>query len=137
MGDGPTGETLDLPPAAIAHTSQMMGDDYLYYRVSEGGAAEPFISSMPAWKGVLDEEARWDVINYVRALDGGEDGLRCIRTLFRQAPERLASRGALFAEIGDRQGPATGRLAKEAFRGAKVEIRPDLAGRDRVVCVCA
>lgn len=72
MGDGPAGEALDPAPAAIAHTSQMMGDDYLFYRISEGGAVEPFNSAMTAWKSVLDEESRWDVINYVRALGSGQ-----------------------------------------------------------------
>ncbi len=71
MGDGPAGTGLDPVPAAIAHTSQMLGDDYLYWRVSDGGTMEPFNSSMIAWKGVLDEQARWDVINYVQALGSG------------------------------------------------------------------
>lgn len=72
MGDGPAGSGLDPAPAPIARTSQMMGDSYLFWRISEGGAMEPFNSAMPAWKGVLDEQARWDVINYVRALGSGE-----------------------------------------------------------------
>ncbi len=71
VGDGPAGEGLDPAPTNIAHTSQMMGDAYLFWRVSEGGAMEPFNSSMIAWKGVLDEDARWDVINYVQALGSG------------------------------------------------------------------
>lgn len=71
MGDGPGAVGLDPAPVAIAHTSQMLGDDYLYWRVSEGGAMEPFNSAMVAWKGVLDEQARWDVINYVQALGSG------------------------------------------------------------------
>ena len=69
MGNGPGGENLDPPPAAIAHTSQMLGDDYLFWRISEGGAMEPFNSAMPAWKEALDEQERWDVINYIRALE--------------------------------------------------------------------
>lgn len=71
MGDGPTAANLDPAPVAIAHTSQMMGDDYLFWRVSEGGAMAPFNSAMPAWKGVLEEEERWHVISYVRALGAG------------------------------------------------------------------
>ncbi|MDT8307598.1 MAG: cytochrome c [Anaerolineae bacterium] len=71
MGDGPTAANLDPAPVAIAHTAQMMGDNYLFWRISEGGAIEPFNSAMPAWKGVLDEQQRWDVINYVRALGAG------------------------------------------------------------------
>ncbi|MEW6286141.1 MAG: cytochrome c [Chloroflexota bacterium] len=69
MGDGPAGSALDPAPAPVAHTSQMMADDYLYWRISEGGA--PFGSSMPAWKDILDEQARWDLVNYMRALGLG------------------------------------------------------------------
>ncbi|MCA9953633.1 MAG: cytochrome c [Anaerolineales bacterium] len=71
VGDGPGGASLDPAPANIAHTSQMLGDDYLFWRVSEGGAMEPFNSGMIAWKGILDEQARWDVLNYVQALGAG------------------------------------------------------------------
>jgi mono/diheme cytochrome c family protein len=72
MGDGPAGANLDPAPAPVAHSSQMLGDDMLFWRVSEGGAMAPFNSAMPAWKGSLDEQARWDVINYVRALGQGQ-----------------------------------------------------------------
>ncbi len=72
MGDGPAAAGLNPAPAAIAHTSQMLGDDYLYWRISEGGAHEPFNSGMVAWKGIIDEETRWDVINYVQALGSGQ-----------------------------------------------------------------
>lgn len=71
MGDGPASEALDPAPAPIAHTGQMLGDDYLFWRVTEGGAFEPFNSAMPAWKESLDEQARWDVVNYVQALGQG------------------------------------------------------------------
>jgi mono/diheme cytochrome c family protein len=74
MGDGPAGADLDPNPAPIARTSRRMGDEYLFYRVSEGGSMEPFNSEMPAWKDILDEEARWDVLNYVRALGSGNEG---------------------------------------------------------------
>ncbi len=72
QGDGPASAGLAPAPAAIAHTSQMMSDAYLFYRVSEGGSFAPFNSTMPAWKDILDEQARWDVINYVRALGSGQ-----------------------------------------------------------------
>ena len=70
MGDGPAAAALDPAPAPIAHTSQMMGDDYLFWRISEGGL--PFNTAMPVWKETLDEQARWDAINYVRALGSGQ-----------------------------------------------------------------
>jgi mono/diheme cytochrome c family protein len=72
MGDGPAAVGLDPAPAAIAHTSQMLGDDYQFWRISEGGAMEPFNSGMIAWKDIIDEDARWDVINYVQALGSGQ-----------------------------------------------------------------
>jgi hypothetical protein len=68
MGDGPAGAALDPAPSAIAHTSQMMADDYLYWRISEGGT--PFSTSMPPWK-ILPEQDRWDLVNYIRALGEG------------------------------------------------------------------
>jgi mono/diheme cytochrome c family protein len=70
MGDGPAGASLDPAAAPVAHSSQMMGDGYLFWRVSEGGTQ--FTSAMPAWKETLDEQARWDVINYIRALGEGK-----------------------------------------------------------------
>jgi len=68
MGDGPAAAALNPVPAPVAHTSQMMADDYLFWRISEGGT--PFSTSMPPWK-TLDEQSRWDVINYIRALGAG------------------------------------------------------------------
>ena len=70
MGDGPGGAALDPAPAAIAHTSQMMSDAYLFWRITEGGI--PFETSMIPYRDILDEQARWDVINYIRALGSGQ-----------------------------------------------------------------
>ena len=69
MGDGTAGAALDPKPAPVAHSSQMMSDAYLFWRVSEGGV--PFQTAMPVWKDILDEQSRWDVINYLRALGSG------------------------------------------------------------------
>ena len=76
MGDGPAGAALNPAPSAVAHTSQMMGDDYLYWRISEGGAMDPFNSSMIAWKSSISEEQRWDLVNYMRALGSGQAQMR-------------------------------------------------------------
>ena len=103
------------------------------------GRVEIIASNLPYvttedWLATPPEIREWEPR---RALDGGADGLRYIRKLLLQAPEKLSQNGALFAEIGDRQGASAQSLAEEAFPAAKVEIRPDLAGRDRVVCVYA
>ncbi|MDH5507003.1 MAG: c-type cytochrome [Anaerolineae bacterium] len=70
MGDGPGGAALDPSPAPIAHTSQMMSDAYLFWRVSEGGSN--FGTAMISFKGTLTDQDRWDVINYIRALGRNE-----------------------------------------------------------------
>lgn len=69
MGDGPAAANLDPAPAPIARTGRMLGDDYLFWRVTEGG--HEFNTAMPAWDQALTEQERWDVINYVRALGEG------------------------------------------------------------------
>lgn len=68
-------------------------------------------------------------------LDGGPDGLRLIERLLRQAPPYLRPGGALLAEIGEDQGQEARRIASQAFPGAHIEVRPDLAGLDRVLLV--
>ncbi len=66
LGDGPDGAQLSPGPAPIKISGQMLSDEYLFWRISEGG--EVFDTAMPTWKRILDERQRWDVINYVRAL---------------------------------------------------------------------
>ena len=68
MGDGPAAASLDPAPAPVAHTSTMLGDGYLYWRVSEGGAE--FKSTMPGWKNSLSESEIWALIAYMRTLGG-------------------------------------------------------------------
>ncbi len=70
-----------------------------------------------------------------RGLDGGPDGLRLVRRLLAQAPAHLAPGGALFIEIGDEQGLEATAAARGAFPRAKIEVRADLAGFDRVLAV--
>jgi release factor glutamine methyltransferase len=101
-------------------------------RVEVIAANLPYLSSSE-WEDEVPPEVRgWEPRH---ALDGGAQGLRLVRRLLRQAPARLKRGGALFEEIGWHQGPAVRALAEAAFPRARVEIRPDLAGRDRVLCV--
>lgn len=72
MGEGPTGASLDPSPAPIAHTSQMLSDGYLFWRITEGGSE--FGTAMPVWGEALEPEARWDLINYVRNIDNVSAG---------------------------------------------------------------
>jgi len=74
LGDGPAAEGLDPKPASLAdpHMMEDLSDGYLFWRVSEGGAFEPFNSAMPPWKGVLSETERWQVVTFLRELSEEE-----------------------------------------------------------------
>lgn len=69
LGDGPTAETLEIRPADLTATHvQQLSDGALFYVISHGRPETP----MPAWEGVLTEDERWHVVNYLRALAEGE-----------------------------------------------------------------
>jgi mono/diheme cytochrome c family protein len=68
LGDGPAGSSLTPPPANLQKVASTLTDEYLFFRISEGGATAPFNSSMPAWKAVLKENEIWQVISYVKTL---------------------------------------------------------------------
>ena len=46
-------------------------DDYLYFRVLEGGAFFPYGSEMPGFEAMLTEEEIWRVVSYVQSLAHG------------------------------------------------------------------
>ncbi len=69
------------------------------------------------------------------ARDGGPDGLAIIRRLCHQLPGRLRGGGHLVMEIGHNQKEAVTGLLRQAFPGATIDVTPDLAGIDRVVCL--
>lgn len=66
------------------------------------------------------------------ALDGGPDGLDVLRRVAAAAPRWLAPGGVLLCEIGEDQGQGTAALLRAAGLG-EIAVRPDLAGRDRIV----
>ncbi len=65
-GDGPAGAALDPKPSDLHGIPE--GDDFIYWRINEGGAFEPFNSGMPAWKGIIGDDDIWRVVAYVRSL---------------------------------------------------------------------
>lgn len=84
------------------------------------------------WQG-LDDGVKW--YEPAGALRGGVDGLDLIHQLLQQATQKLASGGAIFLEIGWRQGSATRQLALQQFPSAQITIYPDYAGHDRMVII--
>ncbi len=65
-GDGPAGQALTPPAADLTNIPQ--GDDFIYYRIAEGGAMDPYNSAMPAHKDVMSEDEIWQVVSYIRTL---------------------------------------------------------------------
>ena len=65
MGDGPAGQALTPPAANLVDSVAKYEDDYLHYRISEGGAMDPYNSSMPSFKGNLSDDELWQVVAYV------------------------------------------------------------------------
>jgi release factor glutamine methyltransferase len=87
---------------------------------------------MPLWCGATQVELAFEPFD---ALCGGPDGLDVIRRLLQQAPQYLNPGGAVMLEIGADQGHAAEALAKEAFPQARVRVKKDLAGLDRLVVI--
>ncbi|MBI2448110.1 peptide chain release factor N(5)-glutamine methyltransferase [Candidatus Microgenomates bacterium] len=78
------------------------------------------------------------------ALYGGQDGLALYERLFRQIKRRLSLHASseglafvspllLFCEISESQGKKITALARRYFPKAEIEIKKDLARRDRVM----
>ncbi len=64
LGDGPAGQALKPKPANLPALASQVGDDYLFWRISEGKPG----TSMVGWAGVLNEEQIWQVVAYIRTL---------------------------------------------------------------------
>lgn len=69
----------------------------------------------------------------VALVPAGGDAISDVALLVRETPPRLRRGGAFVCEIGAGQGEAAAELASRCW--GHVEVRPDLAGRDRVL-VC-
>ncbi len=69
------------------------------------------------------------------ALDGGPDGFDLYRKLFAQMKEKNLIPKILIAEIDDSQGKIALTEAKEYFPDAKVEVKKDLAHKQRILVV--
>ncbi|MBD3348617.1 MAG: peptide chain release factor N(5)-glutamine methyltransferase [Candidatus Eisenbacteria bacterium] len=66
-----------------------------------------------------------------RALDGGPDGLDCLRAIAQDGAALLVPDGVIVLEVGDGQAEAVAAMLGESFGSS--EIRTDYAGRDRIV----
>jgi mono/diheme cytochrome c family protein len=72
-GDGPAAAGLPMKPGSFRDKAMVaeMTDAYWFWRVSEGGAVQPFKSAgstMPAWKNALSAADRWAVVAFQHSL---------------------------------------------------------------------
>ena len=66
-GDGPAGVTLDPKPADLVLHVPQHSDGELYYMISVGFPG----TGMPAWRSLLSERDRWELVHYLRVLAAG------------------------------------------------------------------
>src|SRR6266508_597572 len=64
-GDGPAGQSLEPKPKNLAILQKSVGDDYLFWRISEGKPG----TSMVAWKGILSVDQIWQILSFIRTLN--------------------------------------------------------------------
>lgn len=138
-------DAVDISPDALAlarQNAQRLAPDRIHFH--QGSLLAPIrhqpdlvIANLPY---VGDEE--WTTLDDgvklyepVLALKGGPSGLELIRELLQQARSRLNTGGAIFLEVGWRQGSAVRQLAQSYFPEAQAEIIPDYAGHDRIVAI--
>jgi release factor glutamine methyltransferase len=132
-------DALEVARANLAGLGLINGD----VRVVQGSwfAALPsdlknsfdLIVSNPPYIGVYDPSVEVSVRNHEPhlALFAGSDGLDAYREIISQAGDWLVSNGWLVLEIGHQQGDAVrDLLTQNNFK--QIEIRQDLAGRDRI-----
>ena len=63
-GDGIASQSLEPKPKNLAVFQETVGDDYLFWRISEGKPG----TSMVAWKAILTEDQIWQAVAFIRTL---------------------------------------------------------------------
>jgi mono/diheme cytochrome c family protein len=73
-GDGIAAKALPVPPADLtAEHFWAHSDGELFWYISHGFEAPQGGLTMPGFAGILSSEARWDLIDYLRAHNAGEN----------------------------------------------------------------
>lgn len=70
------------------------------------------------------------------ALDGGPDGLDCLREIIATAPDYLIAGGVLLLEMMEGQAQAVTELLQATGAYTQIQIHPDLSGIERFAWAC-
>lgn len=75
QGDGLQAKSLDPAPADLRSLSGVRADPgYWFFRIKEGGKAEPLSrprSAMPGWGAHMSDDDIWRVVAYLKAMTEG------------------------------------------------------------------
>ena len=79
LGNGPYGEPLMPTPANLTEDPAVSSPpEWWYWRIDQGvvgtTAGEPHPTAMPAWRFILTDEQKWDVVYYASDLVGAKGG---------------------------------------------------------------
>ena len=145
---GATINAIDISPAALKVAQQNASRHHVANRInfSTGNLLAPLkksvdlIISNPPYvdHGYLCAGTTMPEVSQFEpriALNGGSTGLNVIQALLAQSQEKLVSNGTLLVEIGYDQGERVLNLARLYFPEARLSIKPDLAGLDRILIV--
>lgn len=136
----------DLSPAALAVAKQNgqtlnLACQYLVSDVLAGVCKEmkyDILVSNPPYIA-LDEVKYMDesVLKYEphSALFAKNQGLAIYQKIALQAPQHLTKHGKIYLEIGFKQANAVSAIFKKLYPTAKVEVKQDLSGHDRMIKV--
>lgn len=64
-GDGLASSALNPKPKNLVALQTQVGDDYLFWKISEGSLG----TAMLGWKGILTEEQIWELVTFIRTLE--------------------------------------------------------------------
>jgi len=70
-----------------------------------------------------------------QALFGDNNGMEYLETIIKQAPLKLNKDGIMLLEIHPPQSIQVKKIAKEAFPNATIQIKEDLAKKDRFIII--
>jgi release factor glutamine methyltransferase len=134
----------DISPAAIevaAHNCRAHGVEH-QATLQVGHLLQPLPAKVDVIAAnlpyVAPGEAAEDVATWepqVAVFGGDEDGTALIREFLMSAPNYLLPGGTVVMEVAHSQGKIVSELARTAFPLAKIEVRKDLAGYDRIVII--
>ena len=136
----------DISPRALAvakQNAERNGSSGVHFLAADWMAplaegADPFdviVSNPPYVRRREIEDLSPEIRRYepVLALDGGEDGLDCLRRIVPHAWSRLKPHGWLLLEIGWDQKKAVVNLAESCGKYDQIQVLKDYSGHDRIV----